>query len=724
MIKHKQTQLTQSVQINHTQAETKVCLKSLEKYIRSTYGDSVIKISSNNPNKDNQTLVQKSCFKDITDNKFNELLTNTTVSNEYISLDTIATFLRTEANTANTRGKYHELMNMINAMYKLDIINDMPNYDILDEKIKIGIFPKRVEYLICWWILRKIANDKFIGRYRFYDGKKLTQPEFQKLISDDDDRFYDIVFELLDIIVEIQEDNSAHANNPNDLLKEALVKMRSKRILYFKIADFNSKNYVYLDEFWSNDLKPALIQGLLDTNSEIRQSYCIYKFKTNTYSEYIKKKNDLNKINKLIDELEQSEQFAQSKSAQPAQTNRLIKRKTTISNRLKFLEPFFKSNGDKSLIIKLFDWKEKALKLSNEYVIPITDINTLLDTYTVDELQTHIEENYDFQIIDSELFIKWDVLVRLLIMDQNIAIADKSRVLEYLTSIQNIYEHIITQIKIHNDHKLKSTKEMHILMENHLILKQKAKYQPEIDKLNDKYSKADKELGILYKKISTQNNKIKKLCDLITNKATNKKEKELLNQIKSEIADLENLYNLNIGKYISFQKIPNKSIIKEIPEFPIFYTANPRDHLTITDFEAICSVYHISKTNIKLLYKSLLPPFTEGKPNIICMIKDITDTSPNYDISDQIDDDFDIDALLDNESLTDEEIMTEQIEVETFSDTEKQIKKSAVLSDCDISSDDEIFNIGQISKSTKPIQSKSTKPIQTKSTNIDNDWDL
>ena len=131
-----------------TQTDNKICLKSLEKYIRSTYGDSVIKISSNNPNKDNQTLVQKSCFRDITDNKFNELLTNTTVSNDYISLDTISTFLRTDANTANTRGKYHELMNMINAMYKLEIVNDMPNYDILDEKSRIAIFPKRVEYLI------------------------------------------------------------------------------------------------------------------------------------------------------------------------------------------------------------------------------------------------------------------------------------------------------------------------------------------------------------------------------------------------------------------------------------------------------------------------------------------------------------------------------------------------------------------------------------------------
>jgi len=133
------------------------CLKSLETYIRTTYGDLVIKISSNNPNKDNQTLVNKSCFCDITDNKFNEILTNTTIANDYISLDTIATFLKTEANTANTRGKYHELMNMINAMYKIEIKNDMPCYDTLDDKTKFMIFPKRVEYLICWWILRKIG---------------------------------------------------------------------------------------------------------------------------------------------------------------------------------------------------------------------------------------------------------------------------------------------------------------------------------------------------------------------------------------------------------------------------------------------------------------------------------------------------------------------------------------------------------------------------------------
>jgi hypothetical protein len=678
-----------------------ICLKSLENYIRTTYGNSVIKKSSNNPNKDNQTLVQKSCFGDITDNKFNDLLTKTTVFNDYISLDTIATFLKTDANTSNTRGKYHELMNMINAMYKIDIINDMPNYDVLEEKVKSVIFPKRVEYLICWWILRKIANDKFIGRYRFLDGKKTTQPEFQKLISDDDDRFYDIVFELLDIIIEIQEDNSAHAYNPNDLLKEALVKVRCKRILYFKISEFNSKNYVYLDEFWNNDLKPVLIQGLLCTNKEIRQSYCIYKFKMNMYEDYTKKKNELNKLTKLINEITENN----------SSVNKLKKRKTTISNRLKFLEPFFKSNGDKSLIIQLFDWKEKALKLSNEYIIQISDINTLLDTYTPDELQTHIEENYDYQIINSEVFITWDILVKLLIMDKNIVIADKSRILEYLTSIQKIYEHIITQIEIHKDEKLKSTIEMHTLMENHIILKQKAKYQPEIDKLKDENLKNKKELGLLYKKTYTQNNKIKKLCESITNKATNRKEKELLSQIKSDIVELDKLYNQNIGEYISFQKIPNQSIIKEISEFPIIYTANPKDYITTSDFEAICSTYNISKTNTKLLYKNLLPPFVEGKPKIICMIKDITNIEHNQNNIDIIENEFNIDNIFDddNEELEESEVELEESEVE-LEEIEVELEESEDKINNTNLSDDDIFNIGKSNKSTK--------------LDIDSDWNL
>lgn len=677
--------------------QSNICLKSLENYIRTTYGNSVIKKSSNNPNKDNQTLIQKSCFVDITDNKFNDLLTKTTIFNDYISLDIIATFLKTDANTSNTRGKYHELMNMINAMYKIEIVNDMPNYDVLEEKVKLAIYPKRAEYLICWWILRKIRDDKFIGKYRFFNGIKMTQPEFQKLISDDDARFYDIVFELLDIIIEIQEDNSAHAYNPNDLLKEALVKVRCKRILYFKMADYNSKNYIYLDEFWNNDLKPILIQGLLCTNKEIRQSYCIYKFKIDMYEEYKKKKNELNKLIKLTNEITET-------NSNNSSVNKLTKRKTTISNRLKFLEPFFKSNGDKSLIIQLFDWKEKALKLSNEYIIQISDINTLLDTYTLDELQTYIEENYDFQIINSEVFITWEILVKLLIMDKNIVIADKSRILEYLTSIQKIYEHIITQIEIHKDEKLKSTVEMHILMENHIILKQKAKYQPEIDKLKDENQKQKKELGLLYKKTYTQNNKIKKLCALITNKVMLKKEKELLSQIKLDIIELDKLYNQNIGEYISFQKIPNQSIIKEIFEFPIIYTANPKDYITSSDFEAICSAYKISKTNTKQLYKNLLPPFAEGKPKIICMVKDIT--NPNYNNIEIIDDEFNIDNILDdnNEELELKlKVRLEELEVKLKESEDK-------IDNTNLSEDDEIFNIGKSNKSTK--------------SDVDTDWDL
>jgi anaerobic ribonucleoside-triphosphate reductase len=123
----------------------------------------------------------------------------------YIDIESLAKFLSTEANTKSTRGKYHELLDMILALYQIPIENDLPKFEVLDAKTFEQIYPKRVEYLICYWILHKISEDKFLSKYKFFDDKNLTVPLFQKLISTKDDRFYDVVFENLNIVLEIQE---------------------------------------------------------------------------------------------------------------------------------------------------------------------------------------------------------------------------------------------------------------------------------------------------------------------------------------------------------------------------------------------------------------------------------------------------------------------------------------------------------------------------------------
>jgi hypothetical protein len=52
------------------------------------------------------------------------------------------------------------------------------------------------------------------------------------------------------------------------------------------MSEFESDNYSYLKNFWNNDLRPAIIESLLNHSSNIRQDYCINIFKQSIIKEY------------------------------------------------------------------------------------------------------------------------------------------------------------------------------------------------------------------------------------------------------------------------------------------------------------------------------------------------------------------------------------------------------------------------------------------------------
>jgi hypothetical protein len=399
----------------------------------------MIKSSASNPNKNNQILVSKDCFKSITDTKFKSFVSSIDTYGNFIDLNSLIKYLSTEANTTSTRGKYHEMIDMIIALYQLPISNDLPDFDNLDKKTYEQIFPKRVEYLICWWIMFKISNDKFLSKYKFSNGKNLTMPLFQKLISNNDDRFYDVVFECMNLIIEIQENNSAHNLNPNDLLKEALVKLRSKRIIYFKMAEFESDNYEYLKNFWSNDLRPALVESLLNYSGDIRQDYCINVFKNSVFKEYISHRQSITKLKEKFE----SEYYTEE------QKNKINLQILATIKMMQFLEPMCISNAnDQSLISQLFGWIDKSTE-QNKFNIDIEEaFNIILIRITnfksIDDIELFLIDNfYPYKRIQTKIFIDWKTMVEMALNNVEADMKKRRQISKYLLSIQDIYEDII-----------------------------------------------------------------------------------------------------------------------------------------------------------------------------------------------------------------------------------------------------------------------------------------
>jgi len=73
--------------------------------------------------------------------------------------------------------------------------------------------------------------------------------------------------------------------------------------------------------------------------------------------------------------------------------------------------------------------------------------------------------------------------------------------------------------------------------------------------------------------------------------------------------------------FITAQKIKNKSIIKEIDEFPIIFTGNLTDCVGINEFEGICKFFNIKDRTILQLCKDILGSYISTKPNVIRYIK-------------------------------------------------------------------------------------------------------
>jgi hypothetical protein len=248
-------------------------INGLKNYMIKRLGSDIICNSIRNPNKNDDIIINKNILLDyFTDNKIKEHAKKENWGSE-IPLKKFIDFLVDHANGIGTRSKYHEYMEFHPSLFGLSVDRGIPNYDdIVSLELRNKIKYKRDEYIPCFWLVHKIRNHIFLKNFLDF-----TQPEFQKVLSDNDDRIYDIVFDKLGIIIEVQEDASHHFNSKNDELKESLAICRDNYIMYFKIKSYKENHIKYLDEFW-NILYDHILASIF-RESTIRKKYVIYRFK-------------------------------------------------------------------------------------------------------------------------------------------------------------------------------------------------------------------------------------------------------------------------------------------------------------------------------------------------------------------------------------------------------------------------------------------------------------
>ena len=629
---------------------------NLEKYLKDNFDDDVIKMSSRNPDKDNYKSVSIKCFDNISDNTFNKFIKDNSKTG-YIYLNKLAHFLTNDANTKNTRGKYHELMNMIHAMYNVNIIDNLPDYSSLDKSIKDKIMPKREEYLICWLIKHLIDNDKLLSQYLYFNGKPLTTPLYQKSIENIDERYYDMIFDELDIVVEIQEDDNAHKDNTNDELKEALVKVRSKRIIYFKLVDFNTNIQEYLKLFW-NDLKEMLIQSLLNYNASIRNAYCVYSFKNDINDKCLEFQKDIKQIKKKI----------KNPKNVKAQIDSFGSELLKLNEKFEFFNLF--NNTDASLINQIFNWKLLE-KDDDTYVVDVDDAFKLRITtdkniedfknFIINEYKQDIKYGKIEGVVNkNKIFIQWNTLI-FITMKSSIDQFKKDIIIHYLLNIQTIYEDIIRKIQMHHNDKFNITGHMYKLVIDHTTKKYVDQYENKNKILTKKFDIANYRVKLCLQDIKRNDGANKMIIELAEGKFTAKKDIKLLNNAKEYVKKSNEFYNQNIGDYITIRKKYNESIIREFPDFPVVYTGNIDNRISYNNLASICKHYNISKNSITLICESFLINYNIKTKYIynICILTDLEPLSESESESDSDEEDESKDTVYLDSDNEDSEVGTE-----------------------------------------------------------------
>lgn len=545
--------------------------KALINLIRSKLGNDVIQRSIDIEDKNHYTGIYKTRLLDsFTDNAIHSHAKKYW-DKSYVKVDDFIDYITNFANTKNTKGKYHEYMDYVHAYYDICTRNDIPEYNtIRDKKLKEKIEPKRIEFFIAWWICNMTKKDPFLGKY------SQSNPVFQHEIGSNDDRFYDIVFEDLDIIIEVQEDSSNHHNNTNDILKNALAKVRNKRIIYFKLTEYKTYNYQYLDRFWS-DLQDMLYQGILSISEEIRKDYVFYAFKQNC-------KNELTMIKKEL-------------------------RNETLHNyeiegrtfRKRVLTSIIGKSDDKEIIDELFDLKAN-MKTCSDHVITVDNIAKIfraVDKKNISKITKEIYQSGQYQVINQELRINWNALIKFI---QRTDICDtliKDIMLDYCTSVEDIYESITQKILTHYRAKVQFSFEHQKLVEEHIEAKIKAHYEPQIQSLKQDIEILETCEMVNIRKLRDFNKFCNKTYDIMKDKATNKKEKGLLEKMSTLLEQQNILYQNTKYIPVTFKRDHNKSIFEELPDFPIVYSGHKLSTIDRGLFETICKEYDVPKAVIR-----------------------------------------------------------------------------------------------------------------------------
>lgn len=531
----------------------------------------------------------------------------TDLSASEIKLDEFINYLLFHAVKMNeakyTQGMYHVYMEYINIIYNIksysfndldDDQNGLPDYSIIkkkDNELYTLIYPKRYEFLFAYWI-KYIIN-------RNYNKYLDISIEFQIRI---DGKIFDIIIPEINMVIEFQESNANHTDKNTDKDKRAIIRGLGYMIVYFQQSEYNKNPQRYLKIFW-NEINRKIIQ------------YLIKNRKTNDFVEKLIFRMFNNKYKKEREEI----MILKNNKQRLDELNTLL-------------------SGSNEQIKKIFDWKDKT-KNENQYCISIIDISKILGIDDNDIILEEIKPLMICKIINNNYYTNWSGLIIFLNLTTLDSIDNtiKRITLDYLTSIQEIYEYLMDELDDYHTSIYNNIITNITLRENYIKNENKQIYQKKIDNLTNK----NDELIALNKEYKKYQKKISKIyftiCSTCIDMFQKIDKKRIKNSIEKNISIINNIFEkIELVSKGEIYKLPNILKINE----PIYdniselvYTGNVDDEISINKLE---SFFKRKEIPVQVLYKAIakFQPYSKNLETVskVKLIEDI-DESDDESIS-------------------------------------------------------------------------------------------
>lgn len=441
-----------------------------------------------------------------------------------------------------------------------------------------------------------------------------------------DQRYQDMAMEKLRIFIEIQEKNTAHKSNQNDMIKKALVNLRKCVSLIFQQVEYEKNPTTYVLEWFYTHMKPTIDAALMCVEcSKVSQQFK-QKLLTFHHNDHLTKKRDnANYIMKTIQD--------------PKRKRALLKVKRQYDS--------YVNNGNSNSILKiLFKWKEKEIQ-DKKHSIPLntflTDILRIKEEANTEQFQEIIETTYlmgyDYTFENETYYLSWNTVIMLINEcsrngEMDIDPFTFKLTLMYLLSVQNIYDTIILpQIQQYYESIIDNMYHNSTLAIDHIETKLTEKTEKEISSIKESLDKEKAKSTLITRQYTSLIKKVEKNLKSPSNK-NNEKVQDHINNYNSQKNDTfalqwkmgepiwtgmacEIIYTRNICDTVSkntfLQYLKNKKINKNTKENILLKLTKSKQ---IKNLETVTMIKFTGELDNQNVYKNPLKTLKQSQHDL------------------------------------------------------------------------------------------------------------